>query len=480
MDIFHKLREFVTKPKGSNHEVSEVCSHFSSQPHHRALDPQYLSQFHEAIKKRPSLGNILLNTAKDTNDTPLLLAAAETCIVRGGYDQAIALLENARCLYPQDLRITDTIFRAKLYKLDGKTDNIGYELKDYFCFFPFVYLSLTRGGGCFCCCSSWLPTTIGNVYEDDVNNVWNSPVIEDIRTSILDGSFSFCDKMSCYMIMLRLLPHRNTLSDYINDKVGSLSPNIKEKIRSIALEIPTMGTVMPFKPFFLNLANDASCNLACPSCRNDKIILDTTELREIDEATDNVVIPLLKTAAVVELSGAGDPFASRSCMRILGAIDNNDFPDLKLVLMTNGNLLNSEMWQRFKNLARYVASINISIDAATQQTYSLLRRGGDFYTVIENAKFAGQLFRHGKIENLKLCYVVQKENFNEMKEFIYLAREIGASQVHFQNLANFTFTTEQYIEKAVHLPPHPQYGQLQELIKDPIFNDSTVILEVRV
>ncbi|KJU87393.1 radical SAM domain-containing protein [Candidatus Magnetobacterium bavaricum] len=477
IDVFHKLRGLVTKP--GDYEISRLCSLFSSQPRHRALAPQSLSQLHEAISKRPASGDALLSAAKSTTDTALLLAAAETCIVRGGYDQAIDLLEGVRYLNPQDLRITDSIFRARHYKTTGRVNRVGHELADYFCFFPFVYLSLTRGGGCYCCCCSWLPQSIGNAYSDDFNDVWNSPAIKSIRAGIIDGSFSFCDKLSCYMIMLGLLPRRDSLTAYINAKVQSLAPEIREHVGRTASEIPTMGTIMPFRPFFVNLANDPVCNLYCPSCRQDKIIPDATELHRIEEATDNVVIPLLKTAAVVELSGAGDPFAGRSCMRLLAAINANDFPALKLVLMTNGNLLSSELWGRFENLEGRVASINISIDAATQHTYSLLRRGGDFDTVIKNARFAGQLYRQGKIENLKLCYVVQRENFTEMKDFVALAREIGASQMHFQNLANFTFTQEQYADKAIHLPAHPLHAQLQQIIKDPIFDDPMIILEAK-
>ncbi|MBF0317712.1 MAG: radical SAM protein [Nitrospirae bacterium] len=479
MDIFHRLRGLITKPKVGDYEISQLCGLLSSQPRHRALDSQSLSRFHEAIRKRLAVGDALLSAAKCTTDIGLLLAAAETWIVRGGYDRAVDLLEGARCLNPQDLRITDSIFRAKHYKTTGKLNKVGHELADYFCFFPFVYLSLTRGGGCYCCCCSWLPQSIGNAYNDDFNGVWNSPAIEAIRAGIIDGSFSFCDKLSCYMIMLGLLPRRDSLSGYINAKVQSLAPDIREHVRRTASEIPTMGTVMPVRPFFVNLANDPVCNLYCPSCREDKIIPDVTELRRIEEATENVVIPLLRTAAVVELSGAGDPFASRSCMRLLAAINANDFPALKLVLMTNGNLLSGELWGRFRNLEGRVASINISIDAATQGTYSRLRRGGDFDTVIKNARFAGQLYRQGRIENLKLCYVIQRENFTEMKDFVALARDVGASQVHFQNLANFTFTQKQYADNAVHLPAHPLHTQLQQIIRDPIFDDPMIILEAR-
>ncbi|MBF0339023.1 MAG: radical SAM protein [Nitrospirae bacterium] len=479
MNVLSRLKTLMTKARVNERAISQLYTAFSLQPRHRALDPQSLWRFHEAITASPAIGDALLEAATGTDNTGLLLAAAETCIVGAKYDRAIDMLEHARRLQPQDLRITDSIFRARHYKTTGTPTKPGHELAAYFCFFPFVYLSLTRGGGCYCCCSSWLPTSIGNAYYNDFNAVWNSPAIEAIRAGIIDGSFAFCDKMSCYMIMLRLLPARDSLTAYINDKVQSLAPDIREHIRCTASEIPAMGTVMPVRPFFINLANDPVCNLSCPSCRQDKIIPDTAELRQIEEATDNVVIPLLKTAAVVELSGAGDPFAGRSSMRLLTAINNNDFPALKLVLMTNGNLLTPELWQRFRNLEGRVASINISIDAATQHTYSLLRRGGDFNTVIANARFAGQLYGQGRIGNLKLCYVIQKENFTEMKDFIALARKIGASQVHFQNLANFTFTQQQYADKAVHLPTHPLHAQLMEIIKDPVFDDHMVILEAR-
>src|SRR5690606_29995681 len=69
-----------------------------------------------------------------------------------------------------------------------------------FCSKPFTWFEVSRGteeGDVFLCCPSWLDTPVGNLTRQTVGDVWNGEVAQDIRRSILDGSFEYCDAVKC-------------------------------------------------------------------------------------------------------------------------------------------------------------------------------------------------------------------------------------------------------------------------------------------
>jgi hypothetical protein len=73
--------------------------------------------------------------------------------------------------------------------------NTEIDLKKYFCAVPFKNLEI-HTKVCFACCPSWLPNKI-ETSEIPLKDVWNSDPIVDIRNSIIDGSFKYCDKELC-------------------------------------------------------------------------------------------------------------------------------------------------------------------------------------------------------------------------------------------------------------------------------------------
>jgi hypothetical protein len=63
-----------------------------------------------------------------------------------------------------------------------------------FCSKPFESFEITQingRGGVYLCCPSWLDTPIGNLRFQSVEEIWNGERAQDIRRSILDGSFDY-------------------------------------------------------------------------------------------------------------------------------------------------------------------------------------------------------------------------------------------------------------------------------------------------
>ena len=78
------------------------------------------------------------------------------------------------------------------------------DLKDYFCSVPFNSLEI-HNNVCFVCCPSWLPNKV-ELSNIPLKDIYNSEPVVDIRNSILDGSFKYCNKELCPYLS-KLLNH---------------------------------------------------------------------------------------------------------------------------------------------------------------------------------------------------------------------------------------------------------------------------------
>ena len=67
-----------------------------------------------------------------------------------------------------------------------------FDTTGFFCSQPFTNLEVNDRGEVRTCCAYWMNQTLGNITFDETENVLNSDTAQDIRKSILDGSFSYC------------------------------------------------------------------------------------------------------------------------------------------------------------------------------------------------------------------------------------------------------------------------------------------------
>ena len=63
-----------------------------------------------------------------------------------------------------------------------------------FCEKPFKSVYLAPDGEVWPC--GWMHCTMGNLYEQSMDEIWNSEAAEAARSSILDDSFAFCRAIS--------------------------------------------------------------------------------------------------------------------------------------------------------------------------------------------------------------------------------------------------------------------------------------------
>jgi len=335
-----------------------------------------------------------------------------------------------------------------------------------FCSKPFEWFEVTQlndRGTVYLCCPTWLSVPVGNLRTQSVQEIWNSPAAQELRQSILDGSFRFCDSGKC--------PYLQTSSGPVTTVHEVEDPDLKRAITDNL-------TRLPYGPKKVICTYDQSCNLSCPSCRTE-IIVEVRHRDEILDIQEKIRSQALKDADYLNITGSGDPFGSPFFRKWLRTMSKAEVPKLeRLHLHSNGILWTPRMWSTLSEAIRpMIKSAEISIDAATAETYSINRRGGRFEALLENLMFIQTLRREGPLQYVKISMVVQDNNFREMPEFVRLGQRLSFDAVYFSQLVNWgTFSDEEFRRRAVHRPEHPHYWEFVTLLQDPLFEAPIVDL----
>lgn len=312
------------------------------------------------------------------------------------------------------------------------------DLKNYICDVPFSSLEI-HNNVCFLCCPSWLPNKV-ELSEIPLKDVYNSEPVVDIRNSILDGSFKYCNKELC--------PY---LSKLINYGVTSGPVRLKEE------SIPYSTIIKNGTPDYLVMNFDRTCNYKCPSCRVDLIVEDSKGIQRVEKTIEDIDTYYSANVKTLYITGSGDPFVSVGFRNYLRNFNQKKYPKLRSIhLHTNASMWNKEMWDSMPNIHKYVRTCEISIDAATKDTYeNKTRLGGNWENLLNNLNFINTL-----PINVKTSFVVQDTNYMEMETFYNLMYSIFGNKVNvfFGKITNWgTFSEGEFKLKQVWDVNHPEH-----------------------
>jgi sulfatase maturation enzyme AslB (radical SAM superfamily) len=297
---------------------------------------------------------------------------------------------------------------------------------------------------------------IGNIYQNEFDEIWNSAETQEIRSSIFDETFRFCNHDRC--------PH--IVSDSLSREAQD--PKFAKLIEKKPLEL-AQG------PQLLSLNYDFTCNLSCPSCREEVRGMEPDKQDRLITFQNNLLkSDLIRNARRLTVTGAGEPFASKVFMNLFSKINRKDLPNIKVTLRTNGLLLTPSNWTKIKNMHYAVDMISISVDAATKETYQSVRRGGNFDRLLKNLYYIRGLKKTHQFK-IKFNFVVQRGNYREMPQFVQFARRFDCDRVAFTKIINLgTFDQEEYNNIGIHLPDHPEYPHFQDILNHPDLQDPVV------
>ena len=342
-------------------------------------------------------------------------------------------------------------------------------LKKYVCEMPFMYTDVQISAQ-YICCPSWNSKSIRvdehgnpedwyNNFNDtaDVMRNWTSEMATDVRKSMLDGSYKYCNHVVC--------PRLNQL---INKKEKPYLFREIEEFKEV-YNIHTEEDLKNFKtpPEEILFGFDRSCNLKCPSCRvnlipNDNLDSDShkAKLHLLKSIEDNFS-PNIKRMMI---TGSGDPFYSKIYRDYLINFDKSKYPKLEQIqIITNGNLLNEKLWKQMK-ATPYIKIVEVSMDAATKDTYeNKTRLNGQWDVLMDNLKFLST--QDTIIEQFVCSMVVSKQNYKEMFMFYELITNIFKDSkfkwevsINYRQIVDWgTYSKEDLKELQVFEPEHPLY-----------------------
>ncbi len=261
----------------------------------------------------------------------------------------------------------------------------------------------------------------------------------------------YCHKGNCPKIAFGSLPEKN------------------------AVDIQKIVDTSAHGPGSVTFSFDNSCNLWCVSCRNELEVQPAPVQQEYIRIFDSEIAPMLQNLELARLSTRGDLFASPSMLHALRMLSETS--SLKAIwLMTNGLLFDSGLFTELAGLHGR-AKIQVSVDAAKADTYSIVRRGGDFEKLKGKLHEIGEFRRKNWITHYRLAFVVQSVNYREMPDFVRLTEEIGADLVSFSIMLNhIPMPNEEYRKRAVWLPEHPENDAFKTVLKDPAMRNPKVLL----
>ena len=180
-------------------------------------------------------------------------------------------------------------------------------------------------------------------------------------------------------------------------------------------------------PSVLEIETSTRCNINPPCVMCYPRIFDKRGYAgDLDETAFSKLIPFLRGFRTISLHGVGEPLLGRKLPIILDHIDR----ERTWVQFNSNGLLLTEARSR-ELILKGLKMIDISLDAATQETYRRIRRS-DFGLVVRNIERLSEIKRElgTRYPVIKLNMTLMKENAGEIAAFIGLAGRLGAEIVH--------------------------------------------------
>ena len=292
------------------------------------------------------------------------------------------------------------------------------------CNVPSHTLVVDWKGDCFVCsCEAWLPISAGNILDvKSLVEFWSTGVPAELQRDIDQKKFTHCAV----------------------DRCGILNHSIEEKIYTISINI------------------DASCNLICPSCRRESIMIDSGQEYDLKLQQVNHLVNLLEEfdqPCRIVMSGNGDPLASPIMRPLLHRF--KPAVNQQIRLFTNGLLLEKQL--RNNPIVDNIDQYFISIDAGSAGVYEQVRSPGRHSVLLKNFDFLKELISITGAEVL-LMFVLQRANYRDITAFAELCIEYGFNGVinRLEDWGTFdSFSNEDVIGNRA----HPEHSAAIEQLK---------------
>ncbi|NDV27507.1 radical SAM protein [Desulfovibrio sp. JC010] len=266
--------------------------------------------------------------------------------------------------------------------------------------------------------------------EMDIADILASQKLDYARQLMVSGQAARVCSSVCPMYKNHLAGRETSLKSrydfyaplrYSDEELDRCTPLFRENILRLRQGMKTGKLPSGTYPLLLTFSLGNACNLECRMC---SLILKP-RFRYTDHALE-AVIKAMPYLTYLCLTG-GEPFLFPAMKRLCDEAAR--YPQLKLRASTNGNLINSPYW--IDRILEQFGVISFSVDAATSQTHSNIRKGSDLTKII-GVTSALASKRRSELPQIDWTFCMQRENMSEVSDFVRLAAESGADKVVLQ------------------------------------------------
>lgn len=279
------------------------------------------------------------------------------------------------------------------------------------CAAPWKVLHISPQGNVYSCYES--SSSLGNIYDTSLSEVWNNQSFQSLRQKMLDGEFaSQCEK--CYQKEKVL--NGKSLRTQLNHELGI--EDLRSKIASLT-------------PSYLDLALSNTCNLKCRICGpyySSSWLNDIPEqqkqqvkLRAVSpEVREHQVETLLHPGLKKIVFAGGEPLLEKQNDLILKKLIDLGQTQIQIEYNTNATTLREETLSLWKSFAHVRCNFSLD-DFGTQFEY--LRKGASWHQAVANIKQVKLDAPHVKLN----CYTTI--NIFNVLNYPLLVRELRALEL---------------------------------------------------
>jgi MoaA/NifB/PqqE/SkfB family radical SAM enzyme len=203
------------------------------------------------------------------------------------------------------------------------------------------------------------------------------------------------------------------------------------------------------------------CNLRCIMCWQTYSRESNRQVYQSSNLPREQLLQLLRSPgledATISVVGGGEPFLYPYMEDLL-----REAPTARrrLMIMTNGTLIQNHpvFWETAEHAP---ITLIFSIDAATPETYAMIRPPGLWPQLMANIeRFREMRSRNPRLE-LKTSFVLLRQNMGELLDFMRMNAEWGSLYVHIHPAIRSSFPEEWRID-----PYDPEYlGTIREVVE---------------
>ena len=221
---------------------------------------------------------------------------------------------------------------------------------------------------------------------------------------------------------------------------------------------------------------DDACNLVCPSCRRmPKYLEEGPEFHRRRVCAEKLKqTGWLEKADSFGLAGHGEVFYSKIYRSLL--YHNEPEKRNHIVITSNGILFNEDEFSHLLQNYKSISTI-ISIDGMKKETYEKLRPGGNFDILMRNMEMLSRHKKRGEIQYWQINFVVQRENFKQMKALVRQSEEWGVDKLYFIQIMNLVQDSQDDFDR---ISMVNEDGSLKsefiQYLDDPIFDSPIVYM----